>query len=101
MTRRPCPSLEVKEARGADDHAVLRAYDGERHGGAGIAPRESCFNVRLSLVFSLRCGTPAVELAIVRRSRDQTVNVVRLQRLQADVLALQREIFRGHDSNMR
>ena len=96
VIRRPRPSLQIPEARGPNDDAVLLADDGEGHRAPAVPPRQGSVHVAGGLNFVLWDGTPLVEGGGGCRGGHQAFNVAVIERFEANVRAWQQRVFYSH-----
>ena len=93
---RPGPSLDVKEAGGADDDIVRRADGREGDRRSGIAPGESSVDVAGGLGLVLRDGAPLVKVAVPGGRGRKPVDMAVVKRFETNVLPGQHKIFGCH-----
>src|SRR5262249_9817511 len=96
MAARPGPPLQIEEASGADDDPAIQPDDGKRDSSAAVPGRQSCIYVIGGLALPLRNRTPLVKSGINRGSGCQRVDMVSLERFQANLPAWQHKGVASH-----
>src|SRR5208283_5301911 len=99
MPRRPRPAFKIPETSRTDDFAIPCPDSRKRHGTSCTSPGERCGDVLCRITAVLRYLTPPVQRRILPCGGHQGIDVVFPERFQANMLALQRQVFVFHFCN--